>query len=457
MKALYSRLFWVVLVLSMLQYRPLSAQLNLSSKTQKDAILYCVKILEDTTSSDLMRTEALQYVESKAQEGSAEAQYELSKIYLQGKGVSADLPKAFEIALQSDKSYARNAYRLGYMYYKGFGCQQNYAEALSWLEKAAKAGHRGAMYLLGMAYRSGYAVSRDEAIADYWLTKAANKSSALAANELVMEQPMNPIKPIALKEALLPDASPYQKISHGEPGDFTGTYVGSMIEYDWSGQHILRQMPVTLKIDTMGNALSILWQEPGELPLQLRAKNTASGLVFTPAVRRDSMRYNHGKKVYQYEFKTAQLQVQSLGNQAYLSGNIEFYNKYEQEPSRPTYLDLIRQDRPALIPTERSIPASAEPQPLVLQKLETPQEKPFVVYPNPFTNQLNIALEVTMSGAGEIVIHNISGVRVYVQKLGTLGLGSHLFTLPIQAPVGAYFVTIRVGKKSSTTLLVKKY
>lgn len=188
--------FWVVLVLIMFQCRSVFAQLDLSSKNRKQALEYCVKILEDSASTALMRSDALNYVETMAQAGSAEAQYELSTIYLRGKGVSADLPKAFAIAQQSNKNYSSNAHRLGYLYYKGYGCVQSYSEAVKWLDIAAKAGHGGAMYLLGMAYRNGYSVNRDESIADYWLTRSANKSVKPAAYELLLEQPLNPIKPV---------------------------------------------------------------------------------------------------------------------------------------------------------------------------------------------------------------------------------------------------------------------
>jgi hypothetical protein len=268
---------------------------------------------------------------------------------------------------------------------------------------------------------------------------------------------------VQLNEAVLSDGAEYPTVRHDQSADYAGIYAGSMIDYDWSGKYVLRQIPVTLKIDTTGSDLSIVWQEQGELPLNLRATNSDDGFKFEPAIRIDTTRYSQGRKCRAYKFVGAQLNVQNLGGQAYMSGNIQFFDMKERELWRPTYLDLRRVDKKEMAVVERKVKdtliVSSEP---VIQKEEIvtpkefPQEKQSVVYPNPFTNLLNIAVEITSPGEAEITIHNVSGARVYIQKLGTLEVGSHLFTLPVNAPSGAYFVTVKVGKTASTSLVVKK-
>ena len=73
---------------------------------------------------------------------------------------------------------------LSRMYGQGFGVEQNYTEALSWVRKAVEAEdpatYPEAMRQLGMHYAYGMGVPLDYGQARHWLLKAAQRGDALA-------------------------------------------------------------------------------------------------------------------------------------------------------------------------------------------------------------------------------------------------------------------------------------
>ena len=74
-------------------------------------------------------------------------------------------------------------YYVGYALYKGIGVEQNYEEAVTWLEKAADQDDSRAQYYLGLCYENGTGVEKDEAKAVKLYSKAG-LSQALAAYRL---------------------------------------------------------------------------------------------------------------------------------------------------------------------------------------------------------------------------------------------------------------------------------
>ena len=75
-------------------------------------------------------------------------------------------------------------FRLGNRFYLGRDVPQNYAEALTWYEKAAKQGHIKAQENLAYMYSDGEGVEKNDALALNWFQSAANQSSASAKYNL---------------------------------------------------------------------------------------------------------------------------------------------------------------------------------------------------------------------------------------------------------------------------------
>jgi TPR repeat protein len=77
---------------------------------------------------------------------------------------------------------------LGGMYLKGTGVPANPVKAAGWLEKAASLGNREAQSIVGLLYFNGMGVKRDATQARFWLRKAAaqgDKQSSWVLENLI--------------------------------------------------------------------------------------------------------------------------------------------------------------------------------------------------------------------------------------------------------------------------------
>ena len=76
-----------------------------------------------------------------AEQGDAEAQYNLGVMYAQGQGVRQDDAQAVQWYRQAaEQGYAQAQSNLGVMYYNGQGVRQNYKIAKEWFGKACDNG-----------------------------------------------------------------------------------------------------------------------------------------------------------------------------------------------------------------------------------------------------------------------------------------------------------------------------
>lgn len=122
---------------------------------------------------------------TRAEQGDALAEYELGRLYYQGKGVPQSYEEAFRWYLEAaNKGSAKAQFSLGDMYYRGVGVPKDYAEALRWIQKAADQGDAKAESALGYAYFNGMGLPRDDVRAMLWYRKAADQGYPLAQQAL---------------------------------------------------------------------------------------------------------------------------------------------------------------------------------------------------------------------------------------------------------------------------------
>ena len=133
--------------------------------------------------------ESIESLKEKAQAGDAKAQYNLGKIYYNGKGVPKnDIEAAKWFRKAAEQGHAGAQYSLSQMCEKGEGVPQNYAEALKWSQEARKTtdeqGDAETQFKMGVMYRDGKGVPKDYEEAAKWFQKAAEQGHAEAQNEL---------------------------------------------------------------------------------------------------------------------------------------------------------------------------------------------------------------------------------------------------------------------------------
>jgi hypothetical protein len=124
---------------------------------------------------------ALTEVRPLAEQGNADAQTLLGKMYLKGQGVPKDPEQANKwfrrAAMQGD---AESQFFLGAWYLLP---HKDVSEGLKWLRLSAQQGNQDAQLLLGKAYLQGE-LPREPVQADMWLRLAAKDNLDFYKNEL---------------------------------------------------------------------------------------------------------------------------------------------------------------------------------------------------------------------------------------------------------------------------------
>ena len=98
----------------------------------------------------------------------------------------------------AEQGYADAQFNLGYMYANGIGFPQDYAEALKWYRIAAEQGHEEAQNNLGFMYGTGKGTTQNYVMAHMWYNIAASRfpagedRQAAARNRDIAEGHMTP-------------------------------------------------------------------------------------------------------------------------------------------------------------------------------------------------------------------------------------------------------------------------
>ena len=116
-----------------------------------------------------------------AEQGDADAQYNLGTMYDYGQGVSQDNKQAIEWYIKAAKqSHADAQFDLGVIHES----KQDETQAISWYLKAAEQGHLYAQVNLGSLYSNSRGEFQDYNQAANWYRKAAEQGDAKAQSNL---------------------------------------------------------------------------------------------------------------------------------------------------------------------------------------------------------------------------------------------------------------------------------
>ena len=122
--------------------------------------------------------EAVRWYRLAADQGYTSAQYNLGHRYADDLGVAQDDAEAVRLfRLAADQGHTSAQHNLGVMYANGRGVPEDDAEAIRGYRLAANQGHASAQYNLGVMYDNGEGVRQDYVEAHTWLTLAAAQSS----------------------------------------------------------------------------------------------------------------------------------------------------------------------------------------------------------------------------------------------------------------------------------------
>lgn len=139
-----------------------------------------------TMERDASLPEQAKEIERQAFAGVPEAQHDLAAIYTAGQGgVKQNYERAaYWFRKAADQGIANASYNLGVLHHQGLGTKPDINQAISWYKKAATQGHPEAQYNLGIAYIEGIGVGYDPQKAADNFEKAASKGIVEAAYNL---------------------------------------------------------------------------------------------------------------------------------------------------------------------------------------------------------------------------------------------------------------------------------
>jgi len=116
-----------------------------------------------------------------AEQGFAEAQYNLGWMYRNGRGVPGNDAKAVEwYTKAAEQGYAKAQHNLGSMYYRGEGVPEDDAKAVEWFTLAAEQGDADAQVSLGVMYVTGKGAPKNNVRAFMWWIIAAAQGNESA-------------------------------------------------------------------------------------------------------------------------------------------------------------------------------------------------------------------------------------------------------------------------------------
>jgi TPR repeat protein len=137
--------------------------------------------------------EAVKWYRKAAEQNFAPAQFNLGYCYANGQGVRKDKTEAVKWYRQAaDQNYTPAQSNLGWCYDNGCGVAKDYVEAVKWYRQAAEQGHAEAQLNLGCCYANGQGVARDKVEAYAWLTMAAKADSDAAESRNLLRKEMTP-------------------------------------------------------------------------------------------------------------------------------------------------------------------------------------------------------------------------------------------------------------------------
>jgi hypothetical protein len=117
--------------------------------------------------------QAARWYRKAAEQGNADAAFDLAVMYESAQGVGQDYLEAahwYHTAAEHGSHIAQLS--LGRMYASGRGVPRDQAEAARWYRKAADLGLASAQYELSLAYSRGLGVAADQVAAYHWMDLA---------------------------------------------------------------------------------------------------------------------------------------------------------------------------------------------------------------------------------------------------------------------------------------------
>ena len=218
-------------------------------------------------------------------------------------------------------------------------------------------------------------------------------------------------------------------------GGIAGEYEGNIITYDFSGQQVVRDVRLRLKISEpdFDGRVTGEWVEADSIRANFEAVVTNDALRFENTAYARTDHYNRRQAV-KWNFTQAILEKTESNGEVFLAGNIQLFSPRTKEPEKPMYISL-RQTKGNR--TENT-------------------EKKFAAYYLPNSNDVMISFTNEKPQNTLLRLYSVSGQFIYEQNLGNLTGTQHNYIVSLPLAPGRYIMHLQQGNTTNTTLLIKK-
>ena len=380
-------------------------------------------------------TKTVAWLEQAGQTGFPEAYHNLGLMFKYARcGVRQNFEKAYNYFYTgADSGSVSCMYDKGFMLYKGLGCKQNYRMAVECFNAAAESNHSPSLYMLGLCYRNGYGVEKNSVTAFEYLTRSAALGYIDAHEELERNN-----EETYLHETLC-DNSDYSYIPNSMPtvspkvndtDMIFGNYQGYLVMYDWSGQFLLGEKPLTMSVDKKGNEVNG-FMVVGVDTIPFHAKVTSDNrLKFEKGSVKLRERYSHSHKA-NYRMEDM---VFDVWNDK-ICGRLNLYSLTQQEPERPMYFELSRNE--------------------VNSGTNVTLHDNITIAPNPFGTTFTATFELLSNANVQVLVFNTYGMMEWQKDLGHLEKGRQEIALSPNIRPGKYIMNIKAGKQNLHVIIIK--
>jgi uncharacterized protein len=186
-------------------------------KTKKQTFLFALTFLflfgcQTSGGNDFLRgldadqrkdyKEAVRLYRLSAEQGNAEAQYNLGLMYDKGQGVPQDYKEAVKwYRLAAEQGDAYGQFNLGLMCHEGKGVPQDHKEAVRLYRLSAEQGNAKAQFNLGFMYHKGQGVPQDNVSAYMWWNICASSGERVCVEKRdFIEKKMSPSQIVQAEE-----------------------------------------------------------------------------------------------------------------------------------------------------------------------------------------------------------------------------------------------------------------
>jgi len=384
-----------------------------------------------------------------ASQANIDTYYKLAIQFKDGKGVTMDYDSAFQyFSKAAALGDPQSEYALGYLFYKGLGCKQNYDTAARYFYDGAILGKDNSLYFYSLCWRNGYGRPKNEDSAIFYLKKSADLGYRQALMELEAKGAENSNDSAA--QALLQKLHNAAIVNNNQLNHFSkiqphissknviaGTYSGWIIQYDWSGSHMVSIKKLELNLAYNNKTITGEWVENDQDTAKLNATLVGDSVVFSRTNYGRTDHYSPSSPI-KYNFQSAKLNLVQAGDSIFLAGNVEMFSPVRGEPSKPLFIAVAR-------------PGLNNLDSIFLKNLA------LNAFPNPFKNVLNVQFNILKADQVEVQIYDINGLQVYRNYAGNLQEG--FYSLPVSGlriTSGVYILKLMCGNHVATLKVIRE-